>query len=126
MSELNNKFQQLTGINNFDVDAYIEAAEDKTKAYNELQWKVAKGAMRKTELLRGQKSETIKLYGEVMTGLASACGVSNDKTDVANIDINSNDSTTDAEDKAAQDALSEAYAILDYDDEESGEGSSSN
>ena len=122
MSELNVKFHKLTGINNFDIDAYIAEADDKVKAYNELQWKIAKGAMRKTELLRGQKSETIKLYGEVMTGLAEACGIN----DVNALDINSNNSSVDSEDKKAQDILSEAYAILDYDAEEDGDGSSSN
>ena len=50
MSELNQKFQRLTGINGFDVDKYIESTEDKQKAYNEIQWKIAKGLVREQKL----------------------------------------------------------------------------
>lgn len=109
MSELNQKFQRLTGINGFDVDKYIESTEDKQKAYNEIQWKIAKGLVREQKLLRGADSETIKLYAEVMSNIAEACNV-----DVDNIDINSN-GTIDPEDTKAKEALSEAYAILSGD-----------
>lgn len=110
MAGLNDNFQKLTGINGFDVEDYIENASDKTKAYNDIQWRVAKGLIREQKLLRGADNETIKLYAEVMTNVAELCGI-----DVDNIDLNGNQQV-DPEDKKAQETLSEAYAILSDDE----------
>lgn len=135
MSELtlNEKFKKVTGINIFDVEAYIqnaiESGKDMMKTYREIQWKIPEGMIRDPKLLRNNSNDSLevkkaKLYAELITDLAKACGVSSSKDDVENIDINGNNSTTDREDKMAQETISEAYAILDYDDEDEDEGSS--
>lgn len=127
MSELtlNQKFQKLTGINCLDVEKYISEAEDKGKAFNEIQWKIAKGAMREPELIRDKKSygaERLNLYAEVMKGLADLAG--ND------YDIDNSGTTGDTPTEAKiQDTMSNVDVILDggygYDDEdESGNTSS--
>lgn len=132
MSQLNENFQKLTGINGFDVEKYIEEAENKTKAYNDLQWKISKGLIRDHNLYRNDDEsvsmQKLKLYANVMIDIAKECNVSSDKNDVDNIDINSNESTNDAADKKAQEILSEAYAILEdgYDSEDEDDNISSN
>ena len=127
MSELtlNQKFQKLTGINCLDVEKYISEAEDKGKAFNEIQWKIAKGAMREPELIRDKKSygaERLNLYAEVMKGLADLAGNDYD------IDNSGTTGDTTTETKI-QDTMSNVDVILDggygYDDEdESGNTSS--
>ena len=125
---LNEKFQKLTGIDVIDVEEYIENAEDKKAAFNELQWRVPRGKYTDINISAGKENinEKVKLFADVMTGLASECGVSSDKSDIENIDLNS-DNTVDTEDKTAQSGMSEAYAIIDeYNSEDDSEGSSSN
>lgn len=127
MSELtlNQKFQKLTGINCLDVEKYISEAEDKGKAFNEIQWKIAKGAMREPELIRDKKSygaERLNLYAEVMKGLADLAGNDYD------IDNSGTTGDTPTETKI-QDTMSNVDVILDggygYDDEDDSSNTSS-
>ena len=127
MSELtlNQKFQLLTGINVIDVEKYISEAEDKGKAFNEIQWKISKGAINEPGLIKDKKSqgaERVKLYAEVMKGLAELAG--ND------YDIDNSGVVCDTQtEENIQDAMSNVDVILDggygYDSEDDSNNSSS-
>lgn len=129
---LTQKYEKLTGIH-FKAENAIEdyvdsfADDEKVKAYNNLQWKIAKGKMRDPELIAKIGNESVTdiaskeraiLYAEVMTELAELCGVTS-----SSIDINGNN-IVDPEDEKAMNILSEAEVILGYDDEDDEDDSS--